>query len=103
MSRPHRTTHRDANQGEIVQVLRALGYTVWDISPLPGLCDIAVYGYNPNRDAYEWMMFEIKTAAGKLTTEQQMAIDQGFVRLARSVDDVLKAFRRVVTIGTPPT
>lgn len=96
MSRPHRTTHRDSNQGEIVQALRALGYTVWDISPLPGLCDIAVYGYNPNRDAYEWLLFEIKTPEGRLSQEQETAIEQGYVKLARSAEDVLRAFRRVV-------
>lgn len=95
MPRPHRHTHRDSNQAQIAQALRRIGYVVWDISPLPGLCDIAVCGLDMRSNSEAWKLFEIKTDEGRVSPEQQEMIDAGMVVLARSVLDVLQAFGRM--------
>ncbi len=43
-NRPHRYTKPDANQAQIVDELRALGFDVDIVSSLPGIYDLVVSG-----------------------------------------------------------
>ena len=94
MPRP-RHPRPDANQPGIVKQLQELGFLVLDVSPICAYADLYVSGWNPICDELQGRLFEIKTATGKLTREQQIMVDNGWVQVARSVEDVLRAFRRV--------
>lgn len=95
MTRPHRNTRRDANQGDIVQGLQRLGFVVLDVSPICSYADILVCGNWRGTMELRWLLFEIKTPEGRLSAEQRAAIEQGYVFLARSAEDVLRRFGRV--------
>ena len=87
--RPHRYTHRDRNQGQIVRDLRTCGLEIYDISTLsdsqcPG--DILVYARG------QWQPFEVKTSDGKLSPEQRANVESGKVPVARCAEDVLRHF-----------
>jgi len=96
MTRPQYFTHRDANQGEIVQGLRDMGAFVFDISPLCPWADIAVWWYDDNLGARRWGFYELKTATGRLTEGEQAMLDEwpGAVMVARCVEDVCREYGR---------
>lgn len=98
MTRPHRFTHRDANQAQLVADLRALGYLVEDISATCAWADILVWGYDWNAGRRVWRALEVKTATGKLTEAERAMQDEwpGAVDVVRTVEEVMAAFGRRV-------
>jgi hypothetical protein len=93
----------DANQAEIIDQLRALGFIVHDISGLGGDClDLFVMGWNRETQMWSIAQVEIKTDDGALTVGEEMYIDRVMemtddcapVIVARSVEDVLRWFGR---------
>jgi Holliday junction resolvase len=83
---PTRARRVDANQKELVKVLKQLGWLVLDLSPLgKGVPDLLVC----RRDVVK--VVEVKTPKGKPTKAQQRVIDAGWpVCTVRVVDDLLK-------------
>jgi hypothetical protein len=93
---PQFAARADANQPEIVECLRALGYKVAHTHTLGrGLPDIIVAGYHygDRRRALLWV--EIKSPRGRLTGDEKTFFAEWSgepVIIARSVTDVLEWF-----------
>lgn len=68
--RPRYATSRDANQAQIVEELRQLGFYVRDVSAYIAEWDIEVYGWHAFLNWNVWGHFEIKTPTGKLQPSQ---------------------------------
>ena len=96
MTRRPRHPQPDANQAEIVRAVQRCGMLVLDVSAWFPVGDILVWGHDDGVGVHVWRLFELKTAAGKLTTEQCefMVRYPGAVTVALSVFDVLRAFGR---------
>ena len=99
MARPRYNPAPDANQPAIVAALRKAGYHVIDVSGPFSTGDLFVWGYDVAEDRMCWRLLEVKTPEGKLTPEQRefMAAHPGAVQLARTPEEALSAFGRVVT------
>lgn len=68
--RPRYTKH-DANQQEIVDDLRRLGFFVLDLADVGGrVLDLFVCGHVGGSE-WLWLAVEIKTSAGRLTAKQK--------------------------------
>ena len=110
MVRPKRTKP-DANQAEIVEELRALGYDVDIVCDLPGLYDIVVSGKryfhlqygNISTDIYTdsitcSVRVEIKSEKGKLNETEERYYEslnhKGSYIVARNVKDITDWFGR---------
>ena len=66
-----RYTRRDANQPDIVDDLRGLGFYVLDLADVGGdALDIFVCGHIGGSE-WRWLAVEIKTPTGKLTDNQK--------------------------------
>jgi len=99
--RPKRTKP-DANQGQIVEELRELGYDVDIVCDLPGLYDIVVSGTKPMEPgvlAYDCVCsvrVEIKSEGGELNDTEKEYLERqnhkGSYIMARSTEDVLQWF-----------
>lgn len=74
----------DANHGEIVKVLRRLGWRVLDTSRAgDGFPDLVAYHLATG----ELRLVEVKTPKGKLTAGQQRLLDEGWpIVTCRSVE-----------------
>ena len=96
-NRPRRNSHRDANQGEIVEGLRLCGYWVFDVSAWFAFADLLVWGLDWRTQEKELRLFEVKTATGTLTpTERQFQEDHpGLVQTVRRLEDCLMSYGRV--------
>ncbi len=96
MTRPRRASHRDANQQEIVDGLRALGYTVIDISAFIGWADLAVFGLDWATQQHAWRFMELKTATGTLTDKERdfQMMHPDAVQTVRTVEEAMAAFGR---------
>ena len=68
--RPRYATSRDANQAQIVEELRQLGFYVRDVSAAIAEWDIEVWGWHAGIQGYVWGHFEIKTETGHLQPSQ---------------------------------
>ena len=98
MARRPRHPKPDANQAEIVDAFRTVGYEVLDISAICSFADIAVWGVDGVSVSLPcWKLFEIKTDDGKLTdTEQEFQAEHpGAVQTIRCIEDGLRAFGRL--------
>lgn len=97
--RPHYGAKVDANQKQIIDDLRRLGFHVIDTSSLGGqVLDIFVAGWHGVRHQWEWLHVEIKTARGKLTEGEARFFEQCPecpAIVARSTEDVLEWFTRI--------
>lgn len=97
MKRPRYNTSRDANQAEIMDDLRRLGFYVRDVSAFIAEWDIEVYG-NRLGVGWTWAHFEIKTKTGDLQPSQRRFVEHwgaDSVPVARCTEDVLRWFGRV--------
>lgn len=74
-NRPRYATIRDANQADLVDDLRKLGFYVRDVSAHIAEWDIEVYGWHALH-GYTWGHFEIKTATGGLQASQREFIER---------------------------
>jgi len=95
--RPRWRTKRDENQGEITGDLRALGARVEDCSTVPDSVipgDILVHWYHARFEAWVWQPFEVKTATGELSDQQEANKDA--VPVARCAEDVVRWYGREV-------
>jgi hypothetical protein len=96
--RPHYFTKRDANQAEIADGLRQMGFCVLDVSPLGGdALDMFVGGWSCKLKEYAWVQVEVKTPTGNLTNDEETYIAQWLelpIVIARSTEDVLDWFGR---------
>ena len=95
-NRPRRNSHRDANQAEIVDGLRTLGYRVLNVSAFVGEFDLLVYGLDWQTQELTWKAFEVKTPNGVLTGKE-LSFQQdnpGAVQTVCSLEDALSAFNR---------
>jgi len=96
--RPRYSAHPDANQGEIVQGVRAAGLPlVLDVSQHLAVGDVFTWGYSLAHSLPMWMLWEIKTAEGKLTEVQRafMALHEGAVLEARDWETILRWYGRL--------
>lgn len=86
-----RYTRRDANQQEIVDDLRGLGFYVLDLADVGGEApDIFVCGHIGGD--WHWLAVEIKTPGGRLTDTQKRIIDTWPdmpALMAQATEDVL--------------
>ena len=101
MTRPRRNSQRDANQAEIVDGLRTLGYRVLDVSAFVGEFDLLVYGLDWQTQELVWRAFEIKTPTGVLTGKE-LAFQQdnpGAVQTVCSLEDAMAVFGRGEVMG----
>ncbi len=102
--RPH-FTKPDKNQRQIIDELEKRGYIVWNISSLPGLADLIVFGkkkarYDSMYPIITWcgVGVEVKVDNAPLTEKEQMIQDTmgEFVIVARSsVEDVMPAVKTI--------
>lgn len=75
--RPHYFTKRDANQADIAEDLRRLGFRVVDTSPLGGkVLDLFVCGYKPSIQDWAWLHVEVKTDEGSLTDGEKAFFEE---------------------------
>ena len=99
MTEPRRPryTKRDANQQEIVDGLRELGFYVLDLADIGGrVLDLFVCGSDV-RGEWRWLAVEIKTFAGWLTAKQKQFFKEwpdAPAIVAQSVEDVLRWYGR---------
>ncbi len=93
---PKHAARADANQPEIVELLRTLGYKVAHTHTLGrGLPDIIVAGNHCGLKCQALLWVEIKTERGSLTTDEErffLEWDGQPVIIARSVTDILEWF-----------
>ena len=93
---PKHAARADANQPEIVECLRRLGYLVAHTHTLGrGLPDIIVSGYHHGLNVQALLWVEIKTERGSFTMDEErffLEWDGQPVIVARSVTDVLEWF-----------
>ena len=78
MTEPRRPryTKRDANQQEIVDDLRELGFFVLDLADVGGRAlDLFVCGHAQYGEWY-WLAVEVKTFAGRLTANQKRFFEE---------------------------
>lgn len=77
----------DANQGEIVKALRAIGVSVQSLASIGRGCPDLVAA----KGAQCWLI-EVKAPKGKLTDDQVKWIEawRGHVHIVRTVDDALQ-------------
>lgn len=82
-----RAKRTDANQREIANALRKLGWLVIDLSGVGrGVPDLLAHRPATGRT----VLIEVKTAKGKLTPLQEALIASGLpVRVVRTVDEAL--------------
>lgn len=96
-----RHPHPDANQAQIVRDLRALGFTVHDVSPLGGdALDLFVGGEVVYLGRFEWLQVELKANGGRLTAGEAAYLEKHPhpiwpVLVAYSTEDVLEWFGRI--------
>lgn len=86
---------RDANERDIIEVLRAAGCSVQQLSAR-GVPDLLV-GYEDMRTGEPRnVLMEVKTPKGKLTPDEREWLDawRGQVVVVRSVDDALRVIGR---------
>lgn len=85
MSLKRYATRRDANEGEIIEVLRAVGASVQTLS-IKGAADLLVGFRGVN------FLIEVKTLKGKLTDDEVIFHDdwQGQVDIARTPEEALE-------------
>ena len=105
--RPHRGTRNDANQSQIVEELRYLGFYVVIISRLPGRLgglDLLVLNRKRGSDTPAWLMVEVKTSREAPFTKEETATlveleerfgDAAPVLVAYTVEDVLRWYGMV--------
>jgi len=102
--RPQYGTRRDANQAEICEDLRRLGFAVFDVSGQADLgFDLLVCGYH--RGAYRpvGLAVEVKTACGRLTRREREVREDlvgrfgegAPIMVARMTEDVVGWFEAV--------
>jgi len=93
-----RYTRRDANQREIVDDLRGLGFFVLDLADVGGdVLDIFVCGHIGGGE-WRWLAVEIKTPAGRLTDNQKQFFEMWPdvpAIIAQCTEDVLEWYGRV--------
>jgi len=93
-----RYTRRDANQREIVDDLRGLGFFVLDLADVGGdVLDIFVCGHIGGGE-WRWLAVEIKTPAGRLTDNQKLFFEtwpDAPAIIAQCTEDVLEWYGRV--------
>ena len=93
---PQFAARADANQPEIVELLRTLGYKVAHTHTLGrGLPDIIVSGYHYALNVQALLWVEIKTERGSFTMDEErffLEWEGQPVIMARSVTDVLEWF-----------
>lgn len=96
-TRPRHATSRDANQSQIVEDLRNLGFYVRDVSAHIREWDIEVYGWH-YKHGYKWGHFEIKTKTGRLQKSQADFLERwgkDAVTVITCTTDVLDWYGRV--------
>jgi len=81
-----RAAKRDGNEAEIVQVLRAAGATVLELSG-DSIPDLAVHHHS------RWYLLEVKTLKGKLRASQNWheTISPDAVQVVRTWQEALEA------------
>ena len=97
-TRPRHATSRDANQAQIVEDLRLLGFYVRDVSAHIAEWDIEVYGWQALHKCNIWGHFEIKTRYGKLQPSQQKFLQRwgnAAVPVVMCAEDVLDWYMRI--------
>ena len=85
-----RYTRRDANQQEIVDDLRGLGFLVIDLADA-WILDILVCGHVGGSE-WRWLAVEVKTSAGRLTIKQKEFFERwpdAPAIVAQATEDVL--------------
>jgi len=92
-----RYTKRDANQQEIVDALRRLGFFVLDLADVGGrVLDLFVCGLN-GAGEWRWLAVEIKTFAGRLTAKQKQFFEEwpdAPAIVAQTTEDVIAWYAR---------
>ena len=87
-----RYTKRDANQPEIVDDLRGLGFYVLDLADVGGrVLDLFVCGHIGGSE-WRWLAVEVKTSAGRLTIKQKEFFERwpdAPAIVAQATEDVL--------------
>lgn len=84
---------RDANEGEIMDALRKVGASVWQISD-EGIPDLLVCYFDKVTDRYETVLIEVKHGSNKLTEAQDKFFREfpgHNIHIAYTVDDALQA------------
>lgn len=93
---PKHAARADANQPEIVDILRTFGYLVAHTHTLGrGLPDIIVSGYHHGHRARALLWVEIKTPGGTFTSDEDKFLlkwEKEPVIVARSITDILEWF-----------
>lgn len=99
MTEPRRPryTKRDANQQEIVDDLRRLGFYVLDLADVGGhVLDLFVCGHVGSGE-WRWLAVEVKTFAGRLTVNQKRFFEAWPnvpAIVAQTTEDVLRWYGR---------
>ena len=84
----------DANQADIVNVLREVGYSVLDLSAVGGGCpDLLVGGVSRRSGERINVLIEVKTAKGRIRKNQMEFADnwRGPLYIARTIEEALLA------------
>ena len=75
----------DQTHREVIDTLRACGWTVFDTHALPGWVDCTATRHGEIR------LIEIKTAKGKPTDSQRKLLEDGWpINILRNSDDAMK-------------
>ena len=96
--RPRYSAHPDANQAEIIELVKAaMPCLIDDVSNVASTHDIEVWAYDVHLDMWRWTHWEIKTSTGKLTKAQRKRMSDwpGSVLLARDANDILREYGRI--------
>jgi len=95
--RPRYSAHPDANQGEIVDALRACGFLVVNVSRWLPIPDLFVWGEDILHGCARWTAWELKTEDGKLTKLQRKIMDEwpNAYLLSRDTDTILREYGRI--------
>jgi len=93
-----RYTKRDANQQEIVDDLRRMGFFVLDLADVGGsVLDLFICGRVLGSNEWRWLAVEVKMFAGKLTANQKQFFEDWPdvpAIVAQTAEDVLRWYGR---------
>lgn len=96
-TRPRYATSRDANQAQIVEELRQLGFYVRDVSAFVAEWDIETYAWHEGLGRYAWGHFEVKTPTGNIQPSQmafRMRWGMAAVPVVTKAEDVIDWYER---------